>query len=127
VRELDQARGALPPNAGAATLTAAASAIHAGVGIQTIRRLGSSVTAGAEAGDLGVALVTLADLVASRVPPEPAAAAIEQLLRRGAPESEMAAFRAAVSSDVAAGLAPEAALRARVSSPPPTRARTRPD
>lgn len=112
LRELMIARDALPPAAPLGTLTAAASALHAGVSPQTLRRLARS-SEGAQQSDLGVALVTLADLVASKVPAESAASSVEQLLRRSAPEAEMAAFRAAIARDIEAGRPPEAALQLR--------------
>jgi hypothetical protein len=110
-RELADARGALPSNAPLGTLTAAASALHAGVSPEMLRRL--SAAGGVDAAELGIAFVTLADLVASRVPADAASASIEQLLRHRAPESEMSAFRAAIAQDIQAGRAPEAALASR--------------
>jgi len=112
LRELMIARDALPPAAAPGTLAAGASALHAGVSPQTLRRLARSGE-NAQQSNLGVALVTLADLVASRVPAESAASSVEQLLRRNAPEGEMAAFRTAIARDIEAGRPPEAALQSR--------------
>jgi hypothetical protein len=109
-RELGDARAALPVGATTATLAAGASALHAGVSAQTLRRLAA---AGADPADLAVGLVTVADLVAVRVPAEAAAASVEELLRRRAPEAELSAFRAGVAQDIAAGRSPESALTVR--------------
>jgi hypothetical protein len=112
VRELADARDALPPSASPATLAAGASALHAGVSPRALRRLASAGD-GVDEADLAVALIALADLVASRVPPEAAASSIELLLKRRAPEAEITAFRAAVTRDILAGRPPEAALSVR--------------
>jgi hypothetical protein len=77
-----------------------------------LRRLASAGD-GVDEADLAVALIALADLVASRVPPEAAASSIELLLKRRAPEAEITAFRAAVTRDILAGRPPEAALSVR--------------
>jgi hypothetical protein len=107
VRDLDQARAALPARTSVSSLTVAASAIHAGVSPATLRRLAS---ANHDEARLDVALVTLADLVASRVPADAAAAAVEQLLRRRAPEADFMTFRLGVMRDVESGLSPEMAV-----------------
>jgi hypothetical protein len=107
-RRLAEARAALPRGAAAGTLVAAASALQAGIPVAVIARY-ASVASGAEA-DLAVAFVTLADLVASTVPPDAAASSVELLLRRRAREAEMAAFRAAVARDIQSGRTADAAL-----------------
>jgi len=112
--ELMIARDVLPHGASLGMLTAAASAVHAGVSPQTVSRLirsGESVRAGEV--DLSISLIALTDLVASKVPAESAANAVEQLLRRRAPEAELTAFRAAVAHDIASGESPQAALDSR--------------
>lgn len=110
-RELGEARSALPASASTATIVAAASAIHAGVRADDVRRV--VTTRGASDGDMGVALVTLADLVASRVPPSDAVAAIANLLERRATEGDMTALRLGVAQDVGAGRAPAEAVQTR--------------
>jgi hypothetical protein len=112
VRELAKARGALPATASAGTLSAAASAIHAGVSPESVRQL-VEAGKGASEGDLGIALVTLADLVASRVPGDMAVTSVRELLVRRAPESELTALRSSVAQDILAGTSPAAAIASR--------------
>lgn len=110
VRRQADARALLPVTVAPATLAAAVSALQAGVAPPTVRRLAQS---GASDADLASALVVLADLIASSVPPGPAAASVEQLLVRRAPEAELENLRATVARDIAAGQVPEAALESR--------------
>lgn len=110
LRELGDARAALP-RASTGTLVAAASAIHAGVTPDGLRRVAADP--GIPDGDLGVAFVTLADLVASRVPPDVATSTIADLVGRRAGEAELTALRLGVARDVSAGLTPVDALQAR--------------
>ena len=121
LRELEDARSALPPASPAATIAAGASALHAGVSGEELRKLASAHSgASRDPADLAVALITLADLVANNVPVRAAASSVEELLRRGTPEAEMAAFRTGVAEDIRLGRTPETAIAAR------TRALVRP-
>ena len=110
-RTLGDARSALPAGSASSTIVAAANALQAGVERGVIVRY-AAVSRGSEA-DLSVALVTLADLIASNVPTTAAAQSVEQLLRHGVRDNELASFRAAVISDIQAGTKPEDALRSR--------------
>jgi hypothetical protein len=110
-RTLADARAALPRSAAQSTIVAAANALQAGVEPGTIARY-AAVSRSSEA-DLAVAYVTLADLIAGSVPVSAASNSVEQLLRNGVRESELASFRAAVVGDIQAGAKPEDALRAR--------------
>ena len=111
-RTLGDARGALPANAGPGTIIAAASALQAGAERAVLMRY-VTASKGSEA-DLAIAYVTLADLIASSVPVTAASNSVEQLLRSGMRDRELAAFRAAVVRDIQGGAKPEDALRARV-------------
>ncbi|MEX2178236.1 MAG: hypothetical protein WD801_05970 [Gemmatimonadaceae bacterium] len=111
-RELAAARAVLPAGASAATLAAGAGALRAGVSRETLRRL-SVASIGAAEGDLALALVTVADMAANQVPPTRAGEAVEQLLQRRAPASEIMAFRETVARDILAGVSPVDALDAR--------------
>jgi hypothetical protein len=106
-RELGAAAKVLPSSVAPATLSAAATALHAGVTASTLKKLAATK---ASEEDLAVALVTLSDLMASRVPSDLAASSVEELVRRRASDAEMAAFRASVSRDIANGADPSAAL-----------------
>ena len=110
-RTLGAARSALPAGSASSTIVAAANALQAGVERGVIARY-AAVSRGNEA-DLSVALVTLADLIASNVPTTAAAQSVELLLRNGVRDSELASFRAAVIGDIQAGSKPEDALRSR--------------
>ena len=98
------------PGATSAALATAVSALQAGISVETLRKL---VNSSVNNGDREIAFITVADLVASRVPPEAAAASVEQLLRRRAPLAEFENFRATVTRDIAAGQSPDAALLSR--------------
>jgi len=116
VSELGAARAALP-GASAPVLTAAASALHAGATVVTLRELAAAAErpdARAHDADLALALISVADLAASGVVAERAGSALAQLLRRGAPDTEISAFRAGVARDISDGSAPEQALSARM-------------
>jgi hypothetical protein len=102
------ARSILPGKHG--NLGPAVSALQAGVSLETLRKLASR---GVDNGDLEFAFVTVADLVANKVPAEAAAASVEKLLLRRAPLAEYQTFRATVAQDIAAGRSPEAALASR--------------
>ena len=120
VAELGAARAALP-NASTSVLSAAASALHAGASARTLRDIAEAADARRDAAgrdaDLAVAFISVADLAASGVSAERAGSAVAQLLRRGAPDAEISAFRAGVAQDISEGRAPEQALTARVRLP----------
>jgi len=117
VADLGNARAVLP-GANASVLTAAASALHAGASARTLRELSDAAavrpaTPSRDA-DLALALISVADLAASGVSAERAGSAVAQLLRRGAPDSAIDAFRAGVARDVIEGRAPDQALSTRM-------------
>lgn len=115
LHDMDDARAALPPGAATGTLTAAASALRAGVSRETLRRLAAAGGgAGATESELAIALITLADLAASRVPPQRAGEAVELLLSRRASVVAMFAFREGVARDIQSGATPDAALASRM-------------
>lgn len=113
VQELSLARAVLPTGVATGTLTAAASALHSGVAPDALRRVVAAGASSAES-DLALAFVTLADLSASRVSADRAGRAVEQLLARHAPASDMVAFREAVVQDIVAGRTPDEALASQV-------------
>ena len=117
IRELDVAKGTLCPNATGPELTAAASALHAGVTPAQLARVGR-VSACGESGAsrparLVMPLVVLADLVARRVSTELAVSSLETLVSRGAPDAQFASLRTAIERDISNGDAPDAAMRRR--------------
>ena len=112
VQQLGRARAVLPSSS-TGTLTAAASALRAGVTTEAVRDLAIASAGGSDA-DLGIALVTLVDLTTSGVSASQAGRSVHRLLQSRAPEGTFAALRAAVAADVRAGTPPEAALSARM-------------
>lgn len=110
-RELGEARASLSAGADDAELVAAASALHMGASPAMIKQLRDTHAAAAgDATSLATPLVALADLLTRRVPPSVAAAAIDSLVSRRAPNDDFAALRAAVERDIDAGRAPEASV-----------------
>jgi hypothetical protein len=118
--ELGDARAALgsaSSNGGAGdlpVLTAAASALHAGVSTAELRRLAHPAGAAPNGPTLATALVTLVDLVAKHVPVNVATSSIQNLIERRATERQFSDLRAGVEQDIVAGRAPEASVAARV-------------
>lgn len=111
-RELGEARSSLG-DADDAALVAGASALHVGATPAMLRRLVAARDLDATGTSLATPLVALTDLLARHVPPSAAAAAIDTLVRRGAPNDDFAALRAAVQHDIQAGRSPEASVTAR--------------
>lgn len=110
-RTMADARAALPSGSAASTIVAAANALQAGVERDVIVRY--AAVARSREVDLSVAFVTLADLIASNVPRTAASRSVEELLRHGVRDAELASFRAGVIGDIQAGSTPEDALRSR--------------
>jgi hypothetical protein len=116
IRELDVAKTTLCPNATGPELTAAASALHAGVTpaqLGRVGRVGTCAESGARPPRLVMPLVVLADLVARRVSTELAVSSLETLVSRGAPDAQFASLRTAIERDISNGDAPDAAMRRR--------------
>lgn len=115
-RDLAAARLALGADADPAVLSAAASALHAGVSSTELRRMANPPPPGVrpEPASLATALVTLVDLVAKRVPVTLATSSIQELMDRHAGERELSALRNDVDRDILAGQTPEASLAERV-------------
>lgn len=107
-RELGVAREALGASSSPAELSAAAGALRAGVRTSDLTQLRRR-----RAQSLTVALATLADLVASGVPPDSAAAAV-LAIAGSARDDQIADFRRAVQRDIALGAPPAAAAAVRV-------------
>jgi hypothetical protein len=111
VRELGTARTIIGGASNMALLGATASALHAGVSANELRRLvRPSGDASTDAGVLTSALVVLVDIVAKHVPTSAAVSAIGDMLQRGAPERQFVALRSEVEQDIIAGRPPESAL-----------------
>ena len=104
--DLGRARDALGPTASPAELGAGAAALRAGASQATLAELRQ-----ARREPLIVPLAVLADLVASGVPVDSAAAAVLSLAGR-ARDADLVEFRRAVERDIALGAPPAAATAA---------------
>ena len=104
--ELGHARDALGSTASPAELSAGAAALRAGASPTVLARLRQ-----ARREPLTMPLAVLADLVASGVPVDSAAAAVLALAARGR-DADLVEFRRAVERDIALGAPPAAATAA---------------
>ena len=108
---LRDARVALGPTAEDNELLAAASALFAGVPVETIRALAQTERARTRAGALIAPLTVLAELAASKLPVDAAAASVATLLERGAADADFSAFRQSVHRYIRNGRVGADALR----------------
>ena len=115
-RELSDAKAALGDGATSAELEAGASALHAGVGSDLVALLGRAAKERGTPGRLVMPLVTLADMVARNVSPQAAVVSLEDLVSRGAGDSQLANLRSDVERDIAAGERPDVAVQRRSAS-----------
>ncbi len=108
-QRLEQARGLLAPTPSEAELVSGAEALAAGIPGAMLKQ----VRAAWPAQSVVMPLDVLTELVARGVPPKQALERVVTLMRRGATAGQIAGLGAAVQADVAAGLAPDAALEVR--------------
>jgi hypothetical protein len=120
-RSLADARGALGTSADPSVLTAAASALSAGVTPVDLHRLAHPSSGEPAGATLATALVTLVDLVTKHVPVAMATTSIQSLLDRRATDRQFTSLRADVDRDILAGRTPEASVidRMRATTGPP--------
>lgn len=109
-KRLEQARALLAPSTSAAELTSGAEALSAGVPPAMLKQIRAAWPV-----DRAVVmpLDVLTELVARKIPAKHALDQITALMRRGATPSQIASLGQSVQADVAAGLAPDAALEVR--------------
>jgi hypothetical protein len=105
-KRLSKAHDLLGPSATIDELSAGADALYVGVPDKTITAMRNAAPRRSIAVELGV----LTELVARHVSPKKASQMVLDLMARGATGAQLTALNAAVQSDVAAGLTPEAAL-----------------
>jgi hypothetical protein len=106
---LRAAREALGTTSSEAELVAGAGAILSGVARDSIGHM----RAARPSQSLVVPLVVLADLVARRVPPDAASAAVMSAARAGARDQDLLRLRERVEQDIQAGVSPAAAAELR--------------
>lgn len=105
-KRLTRAHDLLGASATVDELSAGADALAVGVPDKTLRAMRDIAPRRSIAMEIGV----LTELVARHVSPKKASQMILDLMARGATGAQLTALNAAVQSDVAAGLTPEAAL-----------------
>lgn len=106
--QLGQSRAALGPSSTEAEIMNGASAIQAGVSIETLRGL----RAAQARGSVATALSVITDLVARGVPVATAAQNVLALLREGAGDEQLIAYRTGIERGMAAGAPASAAANA---------------
>ncbi len=109
-KRLEQARTLLAPSTSAPELTSGAEALAAGVPGSVLRQIRASWPAERS---VVMPIDVLTELVARGIPASHALERISTLMKRGASPVQIASLGASVQADVAAGLAPDAALEVR--------------
>ena len=109
-QELGEARAALGTAARDEELVAGAGALHAGVGVDVLRRLRASAGASPSPSSIAVPLVVLSDLVSRRVPATVALSSLESLLAHRASDAEYTLLRDRVERDIEQGRPPAASM-----------------
>jgi hypothetical protein len=113
VRALRSARTAIGPAMPESEWVAAAGALQAGVTTAHLRQLRTGLP---PTSSFTSALVVLTDLVRRGVPPGDGVSAIARVARAGADDAAVAQLRAQIVQDMAAGMAPSAAVQHRVTT-----------
>lgn len=109
-KRLEQARVLLAPSPSVAELTSGAEALAIGVPASMVKQIRAAWPAPQS---VVMPLDVLTELMARKVPAKHAFEQITALMLRGATPSQIAALGSSVQADVAAGLAPDAALEVR--------------
>jgi hypothetical protein len=113
-RRFGEIRAGLGESVDAAAMSAAATALSAGVPLSAIKGLRDAAGGPRDTNaDFATALVTLTDLVSQRVAATAATLAVQSLLARRAPADQYARLRIGVTDDIVAGRSPDQAVRAR--------------
>lgn len=109
-KRLEQARVLLAPSTSIAELTSGADALEVGVPGAMLKQIRAAWPVERS---VAMPLDVLTELVARKIPARHALEQITALMARGATSSQIASLGASVQADVAAGLAPDAALEVR--------------
>ena len=109
-KRLEQARVLLAPSPSVAELTSGADALAVGVPAPMLKQIRAAWPV---AQSVAMPLDVLTELVARGIPAKHALKQITVLMARGATPSQIASLGSSVQVDVAAGLAPDAALEVR--------------
>jgi hypothetical protein len=112
-QDLREARAALGAAATDAELVAAASVIHSGMDVPTLRKFFTTRDGRPPGESFVMPLVVLSDLLARRVTQDVATASLSNLLEHGAKDAELTSFRRDIERDISGGQSPDAAARMR--------------
>jgi hypothetical protein len=105
------AGSALGPGAAAGDISAAASALYAGVAPEVLRGMAARRSVADRNASLSIPFTLLADLVSRGISAGEAAASIDTLLAHGARDDDFAQLRGALDADIVAGKSPQEAAR----------------
>lgn len=112
-RDLRDARSALGASAADAELVAAASVIHSGMDVPTLRKFFTTREGRPQGESFVMPLVVLSDLLARHVTQDVAMSSLSNLLEHGAKDADLTNFRCDIERDISGGQAPDAAARMR--------------
>jgi hypothetical protein len=112
-RDLRDARSALGSSAADAELVAAASVIHSGMDVPTLRKFFGKREGRPQSESFVMPLVVLSDLLARHVTQDVAMSSLSNLLEHGAKDAELTNLRRDIERDISSGQAPDVAARLR--------------
>lgn len=112
-RDLRDARSALGAAAADAELVAAASVIHSGMDVPTLRKFFGKREGRPQGESFVMPLVVLSDLLARHVTQDVAMSSLSNLLEHGAKDAELTNLRRDIERDISGGQAPDVAARVR--------------
>jgi hypothetical protein len=111
--DLRDARAALGSSATDAEMVAAASVIHSGMDVPTLRKFFTKREGRPQSESFVMPLVVLSDLLARHVTQDVAMSSLSNLLERGAKDAELTSLRRDIERDISGGQAPDVAARLR--------------
>ena len=111
--DLRDARSALGASATDAELVAAASVIHSGMDVPTLRTFFTKREGRSQGESFVMPLVVLSDLLARHVTQDVAMSSLSNLLEHGAKDAELTSLRRDIERDISGGQPPDVAARIR--------------
>ena len=111
--DLRDARVAIGTSASDAELVAAASVIHSGMDVPTLRKFFTRREGRPQGESFVMPLVVLSDLLARHVTQDVAMSSLSNLLEHGAKDAELTNLRREIERDISSGQPPDVAARMR--------------
>ena len=111
--DLRDARSALGASATDAELVAAASVVHSGMDVPTLRKFSTRRDGRPQGESFVMPLVVLSDLLARHVTQDVAMSSLSNLLEHGAKDAELTNLRRDIERDISGGQPPDLAARVR--------------